>query len=75
MSVVQARFWLTDAQKAVFEDFFHDDIADGTLSFTWNDPVTDVEAEWQFDAQDPFDMAASDRGEYWDLTVRLEKLT
>jgi hypothetical protein len=39
---------LTGAEVAIFEAFFRDDLEDGTLTFTWIDPVTDAAAEFRF---------------------------
>jgi hypothetical protein len=43
----------TTAQRATFETWFEDDLADGTLSFDWADPVTGVTATWKFTDEDP----------------------
>lgn len=38
----------TGAQRAIFEDFFEDDLKSGSLSFEWNDPLTDETAIFRF---------------------------
>jgi len=44
---------MTKEQYATFEEFFEDDLYDGVLSFTWDDPVSGVEYSWKFTNDDP----------------------
>ncbi|MEQ1901853.1 MAG: hypothetical protein ABL866_14115 [Devosia sp.] len=65
-------FLLTRAEVPIFEAFFEDDLKDGALEFSMNDPVTGDGATWRFATDNPY--ALSERGSgKWDLTANLEK--
>lgn len=36
------------AQRVIFDDFFRDDLKDGSLSFDWTDPVDDSTVTFRF---------------------------
>ena len=44
---------MTKAQFAIFEAFFEDDLYDGVLPFTWNDPISGASHSWKFTGDDP----------------------
>lgn len=47
-------FLMTGAQVKIFEAFFENDLADGALSFRWNDPVAGTTGTWRFDTSAPY---------------------
>lgn len=47
-TIADAGFEMTDAQVADFDDFFADDLYDGTLAFTWAHPLTGTTYSWMF---------------------------
>lgn len=48
-AIAQAVFLMTDAQIAIFDTFYEDTLADGTIPFTWDHPVTGIEYTWSFE--------------------------
>lgn len=66
---------LTTAQRAAFITWFEDDLYDGTLSFTWADPVTGTSYSWKFMKDDPPYQFTAHGGEgLHTLTCRLMRL-
>lgn len=51
-AIGRASFVMTGAQLATLTEFYRDDLADGTLPFSWTHPVTGLAAEWEF--EEPF---------------------
>jgi hypothetical protein len=47
--VTDAVFQMDRAQVRDFEEFFEDTIADGSLPFEWDHPLTGQTYLWQFD--------------------------
>ena len=41
-------FRMTLTQLDIFYDFYGDDLADGSLSFTWTHPLTGNDRDWLF---------------------------
>lgn len=74
--VFQAQFSnLSDAQRAAFEEWFEDDLYDGTLSFTWDDPITGDSHTWMLmDEDPPYQFAAHGGSGLHTLTCRLMRL-
>lgn len=46
-------FRMTNTQLDTFDDFFVNDLADGTLPFTMNHPRTTISYDWTFTAEAP----------------------
>lgn len=74
-SIFQGTFGpFTDAQLASFESFFSTDLADGTLSFTWDDPVTGVSYNWKFTDDEPPYQITHSEGNLHTIAMRLMRL-
>ncbi|MDR1836408.1 MAG: hypothetical protein LBQ89_02000 [Treponema sp.] len=58
------------AELAVFEQFYHNVIADGVLRFNFNDPVTGETAEFRFTE----DYTVNEIEGYYEVTLSLERL-
>lgn len=54
-------FDMSHAQVVTFEAFFEDDLADGTLSFDWDDPETGVTGTWRVRQYEMSDAGVDER--------------
>lgn len=62
---------LTDAQLTAFLTFFHTTLVDGTLPFTWADPVNGTTYNWKFTDDDPPFTIKTYRADLHTLAVKL----
>jgi hypothetical protein len=58
------------AELAVFEQFYHNVLADGVLRFIFEDPLSSEPGEFRFTA----DYSVSEFDGYYEVTIPLEKL-
>jgi len=58
------------SELAIFEQFYHIDLADGVLRFRFEDPVTLETAEFRFTA----DYKVSENNGLYEVTMELERL-
>lgn len=65
------KFVMTTAQLNTFQTFFEDDLGDGALTFTLEDPVTEVVSEYRFDPQRPWNATALG-ADNWEFTASIE---
>lgn len=65
---------LTNAERVIFDDFFINDIEEGTLSFNWTDPVTGDTVAFRFRSDDGPNWQGSETGDFkmWSATLELE---
>lgn len=73
-TLVECVLSLTLAQRATFETFFRDTIADGALPFTMADAVDGASVKWLFDPADPY-VFVPQGATHWRLTLKLERLS
>lgn len=64
-------FVYTQDQVAEFEDFYEDDLADGSLRMTWTDPLRGDAADWQFYNYSVVPIANST---YFSMSWQLERM-
>ena len=60
----------TREEMALFENFYHNELADGALRFVFTDPVTLEKAEFRFTE----DYSASEKEGCWETSLPLERL-
>lgn len=72
--LVECVLSLSLAQRATFETFFRDTVADGSLPFTMVDPVDGSSRTWLFDASEPY-VLTPQGATHWRLTLKLEQLS
>ena len=70
---ISASAVLTAAQAAIFEGFFQNDLQDGALSFSMNDPTDGTTGTWRFDTQSPYTL--SEQGARYVLAMNLNRLS
>jgi len=58
------------AEFTVFEQFYHNVLADGVLRFNYKDPLTNQYAEFRFAE----DYTSTEIGGVWEVTLPLERL-
>lgn len=63
-------FLLTRAQAVIFEAWFNDDLADGSLTFSMTDPFDLTTQTWRFDPQSPYTLDERPSGK-WSLSANL----
>jgi len=64
---------LSSTQIATFEAWYEDDLDDGTLSFTWDDPISGTNYSWKFTGETPYSISHVGVDNYM-LTVKLMRL-
>lgn len=73
---VTTRMVVNGTQRATFETFFKTTLQEGSLSFTWEDPVDDTEVTFRFKEAPDWTLRrggpAADR--IWETTLTLELL-
>lgn len=68
-----AVFEVSGAQATIFEGFFDNDLAGGTLPFLWENPRDTMAFGWVFSTQNPYTISPIG-GDWWDLAVNIERL-
>lgn len=48
-SICSAQFEVNDTQRAALDTFYRTTLADGTLPFTWNHPISGTNYTWAFE--------------------------
>jgi hypothetical protein len=72
--IADAKFTLrTDAQRADWITFFHTTLVDGSLDFTWNDPITGVSSTWKIMGGE-YRLRAADGFQKHELSVTVIRL-
>jgi hypothetical protein len=71
-TVAGATFKMTKAEMAAFLLFYHGDLVDGTLAFTWDHPITDESHQWVF--EEPPELSSDTRATH-SVRVSLRRLT
>lgn len=69
-STISCAFMLTRAQRDVFRTFFEQDLADGTLTYDWRDPVDGVTGTYKIRSHS----VAPVGGDAWRLTAQIRRL-
>lgn len=67
-------FKLSADQRDVFLDWFHGELADGSLAFDWTDPDLGDDASFMFDPEANPPYSLSRLGAYWLLSATLLRL-
>jgi len=67
---------INGAERLVFDGFWISDLAEGVLTFTWEDPVTDVTVTFRFVSEPEFKLIAGGIPDerIWNVTLQLEIL-
>lgn len=68
---INVAFMLTRAQLSVFDAFFEQELADGTLTYQWRDPVQGVTATYKIRTHNTVPVG----GDAWRLTMQIRRLT
>lgn len=73
--IAEAKITLrTDAERAAFLTFFHTTLIDGSLAFTWNDPITGVSSTWRFIGERPYRLRAAEGFQKHELSFTVIRL-
>jgi hypothetical protein len=68
-------FDYTAAEVDDFEEYFEDDLMDGSLPMAWTDPIRGGSADWKFDPQNPYSFVARQNAvDVYVMTWRISKL-
>lgn len=67
-------FSYTLEQVQIFEDWFENELSDGTIRMTWMDPMRGDGADWKFDDQTPYSVSAQQNSIDYDMTWHLTRL-
>ncbi|MDH3997701.1 MAG: hypothetical protein OET90_02575 [Desulfuromonadales bacterium] len=62
---------LTSAQVQIFDDFYNEDCAAGSLPFSWTHPRTGAAATFRFAGDEPPSYVPGG-GDWWTITFNLE---
>ena len=68
---IACAFMLTGAQRDLFTTFFEQDLADGTLTYDWRDPVDGVTGTYKIRNHSIVPVG----GDAWRLTAEIRRLT
>lgn len=67
----QAVFKINAAQREAFEDWFRDEVKDGTLPYLWNHPTKNTQFLWLFQSDPQISPTAFDQ---FNLTITIIRL-
>lgn len=70
-SICAVKFEMSDAQRAAFDAFFGTTLADGSLPFTWNHPISGTNYTWAFEESPTYSNQAYN---YHSITMKLRRL-
>lgn len=71
---IKAAFFMTTAERVLFETFFTDTLGDGSLPFTWVNPVYGVSKRYMFDPSSPPEWAPIGSGQAHRVACSIIKL-
>lgn len=71
---IQAVFFMTSAELALFRTFFETTLGDGSLPFTWVNPIYGVSNKYMFDPNSPPNWAPLGPGSAFKVACTILKL-